>query len=189
MLIPEANDFRGFDLLSLGVLACDRESLSIRFANARAKGWFGSDIVGRSLTSVIPDLVQSDATQAFTEGRAFTLAGEFAPASGGRMAFRLFISPEPLCQDLLLAEVEDITKLKEQEHLLESYSRMVERKTREIQKEQERAEKLLMNIFPYSVLKEFKEFGTTTPSFYDDVSVMFLDFVGFTRMPISKQPK
>jgi class 3 adenylate cyclase len=39
------------------------------------------------------------------------------------------------------------------------------------------------------VLQEFKEFGTTTPSFYDEVSVMFLDFVGFTRMAVSKQPK
>src|SRR5262249_32737175 len=55
--------------------------------------------------------------------------------------------------------------------------------------QRQRAEKLLMNVFPYSVLKEFKEFGTTTPSFYDEVSVMFLDFVGFTRMPVSKQPK
>jgi len=189
MLTQQADDFQGFDLLSLGVFACDREGLSICFANVRAKAWFGSGVIGRSLASVIPGLVPTDAAQALREGRTFVHTGEFAPARGRRVAFRLSIFPKLLCQNLILAELEDITQLKEQEHLLDSYSRMVERKTREIQKEQERTEKLLMNIFPYSVLQEFKEFGTTTPSFYDEVSVMFLDFVGFTRMPISKQPK
>jgi class 3 adenylate cyclase len=184
-------DFKCFDLLSLGILVCEREHFTIRFANGRARLLFGDGIEGKRLPSVIPSLPESAIGEQLAKGRAFTQTGEIVPPGGKRrIAFRLTVSPKRLgAEELLVAEIEDITKQKEQELLLDSFSRMVERKTREIEKERERAEKLLMNVFPYSVLQEFKEFGTTTPSFYDEVSVMFLDFVGFTRMPVSKQPK
>jgi class 3 adenylate cyclase len=182
--------FEAFDLLGIGVLVCAPGDLTVRFANARAKALFGPDLPGRPLLSAIATLELKAVAEASGKGRPYTLAGEIAPPSGRRIAFRLTISPRRLGpEELLVAEIEDVTKQREQEHLLDSFSRMVERKTREIEKERERAEKLLMNVFPYSVLQEFKEFGTTTPSFYDEVSVMFLDFVGFTRMPVSKQPK
>lgn len=178
------------DALSLGALVCAPEGLIVRFANERAKAWLGPDLEGKPLTAVIPGVAESAVLSQLAKDRVFTLTGEVAPKGGKRLAFNLSMSPKRVGEEqLLLASIEDITKLKQQEHLLESFSRMVERKTREIEKERERAEKLLMNVFPYSVLQEFKEFGTTTPSFYDDVSVMFLDFVGFTRMPVSKQPK
>jgi class 3 adenylate cyclase len=187
---PTNAAFRCFDLLALGVFVCDAQSFTIRFANERATVLFGDGLEGKRLPTVIPSLREEDVGRAHAQGRSFALTGEIAPPSGRRVAFRLSISPKRLGpEQFLVVEIDDITKQKEQEHLLESYSRMVERKTREIEKEKERAEKLLMNVFPYSVLQEFKEFGTTTPSFYDEVSVMFLDFVGFTRMPVSKQPK
>jgi class 3 adenylate cyclase len=183
-------DFKCFDLLSLGILVCEREHFAIRFANQHARLLFGDGIEGKQLSSVIPSLQASAIEEQLAKGGAFTQTGEIAPGGKRRIAFRLTVSPKRLgAEELLVAEIEDITKQKEQELLLDSFSRMVERKTREIEKERERAEKLLMNVFPYSVLQEFKEFGTTTPSFYDEVSVMFLDFVGFTRMPVSKQPK
>ena len=185
-----SSGFGVFNSLGVGVLVCAERDLAVRFANTRAKALFGPDLDGRPLGSIIPALVPGAVAKTLAKGQPFILTGEIAPPSGRRIAFRLSIAPSGLGADgLLVAQIEDITKLKEQEHLLESFSRMVERKTREIEKERERAEKLLMNVFPYSVLQEFKEFGTTTPSFYDEVSVMFLDFVGFTRMPVSKQPK
>jgi adenylate cyclase len=178
------------DALNLGALVCVPEGLVVRFANERARAWLGPDLESKPLIAVIPGLAESAVMAQLAKDRVFTLTGEVAPKGGKRLAFSLSISPKRVGEEqLLLASIEDVTKLKQQEHLLESFSRMVERKTREIEKERERAEKLLMNVFPYSVLQEFKEFGTTTPSFYDDVSVMFLDFVGFTRMPVSRQPK
>lgn len=183
-------DFDYLDALDLGALACAPADLVVRFANNRAKSWLGPDLEGMTLAAVVPGLDQSGLEARLSQGQVFAFTGETRAKRGKRLAFRLSISPKRAGEDqLLVASIEDITKLRQQEHLLESFSRMVERKTREIEKERERAEKLLMNVFPYSVLQEFKEFGTTTPSFYDDVSVMFLDFVGFTRMPVSKQPK
>jgi adenylate cyclase len=183
-------DFACFDVLGTGILVCGPGDLGIRFANARAKALFGVELAGRPLATAVPGIEPDQALQSLGQGRPFVATGEIAPPSGRRLAFRLTLSPKTLGPEgLFVAEIEDVTKQKEQQHLLDSFSRMVERKTREIEKERERAERLLMNVFPYSVLQEFKEFGTTTPSFYDEVSVMFLDFVGFTRMPVSKQPK
>jgi class 3 adenylate cyclase len=65
---------------------------------------------------------------------------------------------------------------------------MSEKHTRELTREKERVEKLLLNIMPRSVYEEMKDFGTTTPQRFDSASVMLLDFVGFTDMAISQDP-
>jgi adenylate cyclase len=81
-----------------------------------------------------------------------------------------------------------IAKQKEAEYMLESCSRMVERQTRALEQEKERAEKLLLNIMPRQVYAELKEFGTTTPQSFETASVLMSDFVGFTGMAISRDP-
>jgi class 3 adenylate cyclase/Tfp pilus assembly protein PilF len=50
-----------------------------------------------------------------------------------------------------------------------------------IKNEKERAESLLLNILPFEVAEELKTKGTTTAKLYDNVSVLFTDFVNFTR--------
>ena len=89
---------------------------------------------------------------------------------------------------LALVECKDISKLRETEYMLESYSKMAEKNTRELQREKERGEKLLLNIMPRSVYEEMRDFGTTTPQRFDNASIMMLDFVGFTNMAISRDP-
>jgi len=89
---------------------------------------------------------------------------------------------------LLLVEGRDISKQKEAEYMLESYSQLAEKNAREMQKEKERVEKLLLNIMPRSIYAELSEYGTTTPQRFDDATVLMLDFVGFTDMAISRDP-
>jgi class 3 adenylate cyclase len=50
----------------------------------------------------------------------------------------------------------------------------------QIQVEQERSEALLLNILPGSVATELKETGSVQPHNFDEVTVCFTDFVGFT---------
>jgi class 3 adenylate cyclase len=57
-----------------------------------------------------------------------------------------------------------------------------------LEKEKERVEKLLLNIMPRTVYEELKDSGTTTPQTFDDISVLMLDFAGFTDMAISRDP-
>lgn len=43
-------------------------------------------------------------------------------------------------------------------------------------------ERLLLNILPKTVAEELIAYGSSTPAKFDDVSVMFSDFVGFTQV-------
>ena len=72
--------------------------------------------------------------------------------------------------------------------MIASYSTMVERNTRELEREKERVEKLLLNIMPRTVYEEFKTFGVVTPQLYPDVSVLMLDFKGFTSFAEKTDP-
>ncbi len=91
-------------------------------------------------------------------------------------------------RELLLVEARDISKRKEAEYLLDSYSRMAEKNARDLQREKERAEKLLLNIMPRAVYEELRDYGSTTPQRFESASVLLLDFVGFTDMAIANDP-
>ena len=187
---PSSTAFDCLHGLSMGIVLSDPQAAAIVYANEQAGKWFGRDLVGRPLSAAIPAVSLDDLRSRLSSGKRYSVTGEIAPAKGRRIAYRVTASERSFgAGTFLVSEIENISTQKEQEYLLQSYSSLIERKNREIEKEQERTERLLMNVFPFKVLQEFKEFGTTTPSFYDEVSVMFLDFVGFTRMPVSKDPK
>ncbi|TAE10292.1 MAG: hypothetical protein EAZ95_14975, partial [Bacteroidetes bacterium] len=58
-----------------------------------------------------------------------------------------------------------------------------------IAKEQEKSEKLLLNILPFETAQELKEKGTATPKHYDLVTVLFTDFKGFTNIAEKMNPQ
>jgi class 3 adenylate cyclase len=72
--------------------------------------------------------------------------------------------------------------------MLDSYSKMVERNTRELQREKDRVERLLLNLMPRAVYEEMTEYGSTTPTRFDAATILMLDFVGFTSMAVSRDP-
>ncbi len=58
-----------------------------------------------------------------------------------------------------------------------------------IEKEKSKSDKLLLNILPEKVASELKEKGRTVPEHFDNVTVYFSDFVGFTKMAKKLEPK
>ena len=62
------------------------------------------------------------------------------------------------------------------------HSKLLEEKNIIIREEQERSENLLLNILPSLVADELKKKGHTDARFFDDVSVLFADFVGFSKI-------
>lgn len=60
--------------------------------------------------------------------------------------------------------------------------RFIRRTTAIIKQEKERSESLLLNILPVEVANELKAKGRTDAKLYDEVTVMFTDFVGFTQI-------
>jgi hypothetical protein len=73
--------------------------------------------------------------------------------------------------------------------MIDSYSMMVERNTRELKREKEQVEKLLLNMMPRSVYEEYKTFGVVTPRHYAPVSVLTVDFAGFSEMVERSTPR
>jgi class 3 adenylate cyclase len=58
----------------------------------------------------------------------------------------------------------------------------------EIEGEKAKSEELLLNILPSRIADELKEHGRVEPKYYHSVTIMFTDFVGFTRFAESMEP-
>lgn len=76
------------------------------------------------------------------------------------------------------------------EYLRKRKSTLVLRvKNNEIKTEKAKSDSLLLNILPTSVAEELKEFGKTSSFHYDEVTVMFTDFKGFTTFAEQNNPE
>lgn len=58
-------------------------------------------------------------------------------------------------------------------------------RTAELEIEKAKSDGLLGNILPSYVISDLKERGASEPRYFDDISIMFTDFVGFTKMSAS----
>lgn len=78
-------------------------------------------------------------------------------------------------------------KIEEQKVKLEKERNKVVRQQKELQAEKEKTEKLLKNVIPESVANVLKG-GKSEARSYKKVSVLFTDFVGFTKISDSMDP-
>jgi adenylate cyclase len=58
-----------------------------------------------------------------------------------------------------------------------------------IKKGKKESDALLLNILPYEVAEELKQKGTSEAQFYDEVSILFTDFKGFTQLSEKMLPR
>jgi PAS domain S-box-containing protein len=58
-----------------------------------------------------------------------------------------------------------------------------------IEEEQEKSERLLLNILPFEVARQLKSKGRAGTRFYKHVSVLFTDFKGFSKLSKEIEPK
>lgn len=176
--------------LEEGVAIVDPENWTVRFENARFFQWFPpeGDPDG-TLDQRLRDFNVEKATARLDKGRPFSYEVDIK-AGPRTVNLKVTVTPqEPEGGEaFLLVEAQNISKQKEAEYMLDSYSRLAERNAKDLQREKERVEKLLLNIMPRSVYEELKDFGTTTPQRFDNASVLMLDFVGFTEMAIAQDP-
>ncbi|TAH19152.1 MAG: hypothetical protein EAZ08_09770 [Cytophagales bacterium] len=80
-------------------------------------------------------------------------------------------------------------KLAEQNVQITKQSEELEKRGKDLQKEKEKSEKLLLNILPAKVAEELKEKNYSAPRYYEKVTVLFTDFKGFTTIAEKMTPE
>lgn len=188
-VVPDVETLREVaQTLGIGLAIVDPDDWTVIFENANFFKWFppGGD-VDEPLTMRMQGFKADRALSRLQNGRPYKF--EVEVESGGRdipVAVELRELSESL--DQIVVECKDITKQKQAEYMLESYSKMAEKNARDIEREKERVERLLLNIMPKSVYEEMKDYGTVTPQLFPDASILMVDFVGHTEKAISQDP-
>lgn len=72
---------------------------------------------------------------------------------------------------------------------LKSQNRKIQAQNREIEEERRKSDVLLRNILPDEVAQELRTRGYATPHNYESATVLFTDFVNFTRLSTQLSPK
>lgn len=71
----------------------------------------------------------------------------------------------------------------------EDLEEKVKTRTIELEREKERANQLLLNILPEDTAQELMSRGKVRPKVHRDVSILFLDIVGFTKLTEQMEPE
>lgn len=173
--------------LKIGIAIVEPDEWAVLFENAPFFGWFPPEAdADEPLTVRIPGFNASRALSRLGAGRAYSMEAE--AQSGGR-AIPVAIELRPLPdhpEGHILVECRDLSKQRQAEYMLESYSKMAEKNARDLEREKERVERLLLNVMPKSVYEEMKDYGTVTPQLFNNASILMVDFVGHTEMAISR---
>ncbi len=67
-------------------------------------------------------------------------------------------------------------------------SKKIEKQREELKSDKEKIDKLLLNILPEPVARELKDQGYVKPVFYHAVTIVFTDFIGFTKIAETLTP-
>ena len=174
--------------IDVGIAVVDLDDWAVVFENACMFKWFppAAD-ADEPLTQRMHGLDGDRALKRMGKGRAYTFDTE-SDTGGRSIPIAVRVQPLPGNDEYLVVEARDISKRKQAEFMLESYSRMAEKSSRELEKEKDRVERLLLNVMPKSVYEEMKDYGTVTPQLFDAASILMIDFVGHTEMDIARDP-
>jgi len=174
--------------IGVGVALLDRETLRFQFSNDTFEEWFGKPEPQQVLSQLFPELDAKALSAALSDSGRFTAETSFKKKRRTMVIAVDFTAAGEGEERIAVLVCQNITRIRELEAMIESYSMMVERNTREIKREKEQVEKLLLNIMPRSVYEEYKTFGVVTPQMYDPVTVLMLDFAGFSEIVGSAEP-
>ncbi len=174
--------------IGVGVAVVRASDLKFVFHNSPFAEWFGKPEKTQSLLDILPDLDVRELEDVKQSGLRYSVELQIKPKRR-TLIFAVTVSlASGLSEQVLIVECQNITRIRELESMIDSYSTMVERNTRELEREKERVERLLLNVMPRAVYEEFKTFGVVTPQLFDQVSVVMLDFVGFTDFAAKTDP-
>jgi class 3 adenylate cyclase len=65
---------------------------------------------------------------------------------------------------------------------------LIQERTYELSQEKSKVDSLLLNILPAYVIEDLKKRGESQPRNFQDVAILFTDFVGFTKISTTMEP-
>ena len=174
--------------IGVGVALVEAKTLTVRFSNDTFAEWFGSQDENTQLSDIMPTLDVGEALEKLADGGKYTAEASFKLRRRTMTVAVEFNRALEDDQDMIVLVCQNITRIKELESMIDSYSMMVERNTHEIKREKEQVEKLLLNMMPRSAYEEYKNFGVVAPRVFESVSVLTLDFAGFDTILSAHEP-
>ncbi len=130
--------------VGVGIAIVGEEGLDFRFHNEKFASWFGAPEPESTLQTVFLDIDIAALRADIDAGRAHAVELSIKPKRRTLVIALTFSRAVSDGQSLLVVECQNITRIRELEAMIDSYSAMVERNTREIQREKERVERLLL---------------------------------------------
>ncbi|WP_299848778.1 adenylate/guanylate cyclase domain-containing protein [uncultured Roseovarius sp.] len=174
--------------IGVGVALISLDKLTVDYRNDTFNEWFGDNESASKLTDFFPSLDLDQLSTAMKEGGQLTTETSFKLRRRKMTVAMEFNRTTDVNENIAVLVCQNITRIKELESMIDSYSMMVERNTHEIKREKEQVEKLLLNMMPRAAYEEYKTFGVVSPRVFDPVSVLSLDFVGFDTLLARNEP-
>lgn len=167
--------------IGVGVTLLNLDDFRFLFHNDTFAEWFGEPEANSQIGDLFPGLDVAALKVALTEHARYATETSFRLRRRTMSVAMDFNRTSDAGRSIVVLVCQNITRIKELESMIDSYSMMVERNTRELKREKEQVEKLLLNMMPRSVYEEYKTFGVVTPRLYEPVSVLTLDFASFEQ--------
>ena len=174
--------------IGVGVALVDMDTLALRFRNDTFVDWFGDADPAVGLAEMFPALDVAAVTAALADGGTHTTEASFKLRRRTMTVAMEFNRARDAGETIAVLVCQNITRIKELESMIDSYSMMVERNTAEIKREKEQVEKLLLNLMPRAAYEEYRTFGVVAPRLFEPVSVLALDFAGFDDLASRHDP-
>ncbi len=167
--------------ISVGICIIDADTGIILSQNQTFETWFAGAVLGQVLNLDVPFAFRElparqpveTSTKVKNRNVIVELSGHETECDG---------------KQLIVIEAKNISRLRETEAMIDSYAGMVDRRTRELERQKTQVEKLLLNMMPKSVYEELMTFGCVAPRLFEPVTVIMLDFVDFTQMAAAGDP-
>jgi len=163
-------------LVALASIAVTEVRLGLKLW--RSKGyerWVGAGAVVASLLTLL--LAAAGAVSGLALSRWLSVIGEYCSFVAVPLSVAVYLSIRSAHHTRLVTRQRD------------ELDREVQDRTAELRSEKDRSDELLHNILPHEVVEELKHTGSAAARHFDQATVLFSDFRGFTRISEQLTPE